>query len=302
MTDRMNALLRTAVVVGSVVLMQGTSRAQDAADPTGALFEKQCYSCHNIGSGKKKGPDLKGVLQRRDRAWLHKFIASPKSMKASGDKIAVGLFREFAPEEMPDQMLTPLQIEDFLNFIDKVTKSGKVFVPQSGQLSRPVRPGDIEAGYAYFTGKKKLAAGGPACISCHSVQGVTPLGGGTLGLDLTQANARYTNIELASILKAPAFPTMSRLFANNPLTDEEVVQVFAYLQSTKTRTPDPGRSAFAFVLIGMAGTVACLGLMNFRWRARLRTGVRKDFVAQAVERHRKNLRSADHSHRAGRDA
>lgn len=279
------------------------ARAQSPApDPAATMFEKQCYSCHNIGGGKKKGPDLKGVTDRRNRAWLHKFIAAPKDMRNSGDATAVSLFKEFAPEEMPDQLLSPDQIDQLLGLIERVSKSGKAFVPQSGRLARPVRPGDSAAGYRYFTGSRRLAKGGPACISCHSVQGGAPLGGGTMGPDLTQANLRYTDIELASILKAPAFPTMSRMFANNGLTDEEVVQVFAYLQAVRQRNPDPGRYGLGFVLLGMAGTAVTVGLMNHIWRRRLRGGVRRAFVRQAVAQRQARVRAASRSDAAGLDA
>ena len=35
-----------------------------------------CNACHSIGEGKKIGPDLKGVTERREEAWLIKFIQS----------------------------------------------------------------------------------------------------------------------------------------------------------------------------------------------------------------------------------
>lgn len=273
-------------VVGLVGCAASVGAQGQQANPAAALFEKQCYSCHNIVGGKKKGPDLRDLTKRRERRWIQKFIPAPKDMKNSGDKTAVQLFREFAPEEMPDQMLSPDQIDQLLAFIEQVSASGKAFIPQSGRLARPVRPGDAAAGYAIYVGKKGLKNQGPACIQCHSVQGVGPVGGGTLGPDLTQANTRYTDIELASILKAPAFPTMTKLFANSQLTDEEVVQVFAYLQSARQRTPDSGRYGFAFVLMGCAGAAAAMGLMSHIWRQRLRGGVRRGFVASAVAKRR----------------
>lgn len=279
------ALLLYGYVLGASVAVAG----QQKADPAATLFEKQCYSCHNIGGGNKKGPDLKGLLERRKREWIHKFVSSPKGLRNSNDPTAVSLFKQFAPEEMPDQLLTPDQVDTLLDLIARVSKSGKPFIPQSGRLSRPVRPGDAAAGYRLFIGERRLRNGGSPCISCHSVQGVTALGGGTLGLDLTQANMRYTDIELASILKNPAFPTMSRLFTNQPLTDEEVVQVFAYLQASRSRTPDVGRYGFVFVLLGIAGTVCIVVVMNHVWRRRLGQGVRRRFVAQAKDARRRRI-------------
>jgi len=40
------------------------------------LFLKNCFACHTIGSGKRVGPDLKGVEERRSIEWIGKFILS----------------------------------------------------------------------------------------------------------------------------------------------------------------------------------------------------------------------------------
>jgi len=252
------------------VFGQGEPNTNSAA----TLFEKQCYSCHNIGGGDKTGPDLSGVTNRRKRDWIHRFILSPKSMKDSGDATAVQLLKKFAPEVMPDQMLSPDQIDQILGLVEQLAAQGKTFVPQSGKLTRPPAPKDIPAGRQLFTGQRSFAKGGPPCISCHSVDQVACFGGGSLGPDLTNVNMKYSDVELASILKSPAFPTMTKLFESRQLTDEEVVQVFAYLQSVRDRTPDNRRDGFQFLGVAAAGTLALLGLMSFTWRGRLR-GVRR---------------------------
>lgn len=53
-----------------------------AGQDTGkSLFQSQgCTSCHQIaGSGGAVGPDLTHVGSRRDLAWLHEYVANPKS-------------------------------------------------------------------------------------------------------------------------------------------------------------------------------------------------------------------------------
>ncbi|MDD1749458.1 MAG: c-type cytochrome, partial [Methanothrix sp.] len=42
-----------------------------------AIFDSKCTLCHTIGGGKKIGPDLKGVTQRRAEEWIVKFISDP---------------------------------------------------------------------------------------------------------------------------------------------------------------------------------------------------------------------------------
>src|ERR1043166_7153940 len=43
------------------------------------LFRSRCSACHTIGKGDGVGPDLAGVTTRRDRAWLTRYLAAPRS-------------------------------------------------------------------------------------------------------------------------------------------------------------------------------------------------------------------------------
>jgi mono/diheme cytochrome c family protein len=263
-----------------LLLLAGIAPAQ--SPPAGAaLFEKRCYSCHNIGSGNKKGPDLKGVTERRAKEWLHEFIQTPAAVNRRGDPAAVELFKKFAPEEMPDQSLTPEEMDAILALIQDLTKKGEVFIPAGAKLSRPIVPSDVDAGLRLFTGRVALKGGGAACLSCHNLNGVGRLGGGTLGPDLTAANIKYRDPELISILQHPNFPTMTSVFATRPLTDEELVQLFALFQNAKQRNPTAPVGAtttdFKFPLLGAVALILALAGLNFVWKNRLR-GVREALV------------------------
>lgn len=64
------------------------------------LFEDWgCKACHAIGAqynqDATKGPDLKGVFQRRNPDWIKKFTKDPQSMIDSGDKDAVELHKKY---------------------------------------------------------------------------------------------------------------------------------------------------------------------------------------------------------------
>ena len=72
-----------------------------AADPAATLFRQNCMSCHTIGGGTLVGPDLKGVTQRKERAWLTAFIANPKAKLDSGDPYALELKQEARGAVMP---------------------------------------------------------------------------------------------------------------------------------------------------------------------------------------------------------
>ena len=252
-----------------------------------SLFGTKCYSCHNIGSGDKTGPDLKGVSTRRAKDWLHAFVNGPAAMNAKGDAAAQQLFAKFGATVMPDQGLTPQQIDSILMLIDDLSNKNEVFVPAGAKLSRAIMPTDVAGGSQYFTGRTKLQNGGTACISCHSIKGIGTFGGGTLGPDLTGVNLKYRDPELIAILQNPNFPTMSTIFNGHALTDEEIVQLFGLFQNAKLVNPMPATQAGVttldpkFFVIGVAAMLLILTLLNLAWRNRLR-GVREPLVRKAT--------------------
>ena len=74
--------------VGTLGLLAVNSAAQASAppsppaeaDPHVDLFARKCGSCHTVGKGVRVGPDLKDVLQRRNRAWVERFVKAPSAM------------------------------------------------------------------------------------------------------------------------------------------------------------------------------------------------------------------------------
>ena len=84
------------------------------------LFRKRCSACHTIHGDDKVGPDLAGVTERRDYAWIRGMIMSPDSMTVL-DATARDLKEEFKV-----QMVTPpyfegehaLAIVEFLRQVD----------------------------------------------------------------------------------------------------------------------------------------------------------------------------------------
>jgi cytochrome c2 len=86
--------------------------------PDGAQLFQPCSACHKIGGGRLVGPDLKGVTERRDKAWLHRFIKNSQEMVQSGDATAVKLFEEHNKVPMPPANLTDEQIDIVLAYIE----------------------------------------------------------------------------------------------------------------------------------------------------------------------------------------
>jgi mono/diheme cytochrome c family protein len=70
-------------------------RADAAMADVGAdLFGRNCTACHAVYGESLVGPNLQGVTQRRDMAWIRAMIARPDSMLAN-DSIAIALLEEY---------------------------------------------------------------------------------------------------------------------------------------------------------------------------------------------------------------
>jgi nitrite reductase (NO-forming) len=76
-------------------------------------FESKCLACHSIGQGKKLGPDLAGITKRRTDAWLTAWLASPEKLLAT-DADAKAMLKEYNNIPMPNQNLTPTEIQQYL--------------------------------------------------------------------------------------------------------------------------------------------------------------------------------------------
>lgn len=85
------------------------------------LFRTRCTSCHIIGQDDgltRQGPDLLGVVERRDRKWLERWLKEPDVMLAEKDPLAVQLFENANRLPMPNLRLEPPEIEALLEYIE----------------------------------------------------------------------------------------------------------------------------------------------------------------------------------------
>jgi nitrite reductase (NO-forming) len=81
-----------------------------------ARFESTCFACHSIGQGPKLGPDLWKATDRRPEAWIRSWLHDPETMLAHDDT-AKALLRRFNGVPMPNQNLTPAQIDELVHYL-----------------------------------------------------------------------------------------------------------------------------------------------------------------------------------------
>ena len=232
------------------------------------VFEKKCMSCHTVGGGDDVGPDLKDVSKRRDKKWLIRFIQESQSMIEEGDPVANELFVKFKKKKMPDQELTEDEVIELIKYID----SGKVKDAVAKVKSAlDANPFELENGRKLFTGEKKFAKGGAACISCHSAGNAGILGGGGLGPDLTHVYSSYSDKGLEKVLRRISFPTMVKLYKNKELSADEAYSVKSFLWSVDREEKMNYGFKKKFFFLGLVGFLLILGLFDLLWKGRIKT-------------------------------
>jgi len=97
--------------------------SENAANKGGYLFETRCGACHTVGGGESVGPDLRGVTERRDRAWLAHFIAAPNELIAQKDPTALALYKSYRELKMPNLRLTDVDVNAVIGYLEASDKS-----------------------------------------------------------------------------------------------------------------------------------------------------------------------------------
>lgn len=259
-----------------VVAFSQHAPAQDAA----AFFKQNCTNCHTIGGGRLTGPDLKDVGARKDRAWLVQFLENPKAMIDSGDPYAQKLQQEARGVVMPSIAgMTAAQAQALLDLIAAESKLPRSQFAGLQISDRPLAAQDVARGKLIFLGEQPMSAGGPACISCHTIRGLTLLGGGRLGPDLTRVYERLQGRKgLAAWLSAPASPTMAPVFKANAMQSEEILWLIALFEDSARKGGEAETTSLLnFFLLGLGGMVLGLVSLDLLWKKRFR-GVRWSLV------------------------
>ena len=89
------------------------------------LFHNRCVSCHSLGKEDGLGPGLQGVTQKRDPAWLARWIKNPDKLLAEKDPLALELYTRYKKIEMPNLKLSDTEVEALIGHMalsDKAVK------------------------------------------------------------------------------------------------------------------------------------------------------------------------------------
>src|SRR5262245_17625412 len=226
----------------------GRTAAGAELDPA-ALFATKCTCCHTVGHGQKTGADLKGATQRHSRGWLVNWIQSSERMIRDGDAAAVALFQQFRQQRMPDHDLQAPQVEALLDYL--AADGPAAAERQRLRLASSASPAEVDRGEKLFFGKVRLASGGAACASCHSLAKRQTLGA-SLAPDLSKVYVKYQDKGLSQALDRPCFPRTPSASGVKVVTEDESLALRAFLRSATLQPQERSTAAAAGIDTGGA--------------------------------------------------
>ena len=271
------------VIFPTAILLaaEGAALAQDTA----AFYRNNCAACHSIGGGPRVGPDLKDVSTRRDRAWLVRFVENAKGVVDSGDAYARNLVAKSHGVVMPAfKGLDDAKTKALLDYIDAQSKPGQPGAAAKNTDEPPFTEADVQRGKEIFLGRRPLAGSGAPCISCHTLQELSGLGGGRLGPDLTRSYERLGGrSSMKGWLSSPPTPTMQAAYRAHAFTPGEIDALLAYFEYVSKQdaahpAPKHVQPFLTTLLIGLGGSLVGLVLLDEFWRKRFRA-VRRPLVS-----------------------
>ena len=228
-----------------------------AVDGPAEYFFYRCAGCHTVGGGKLTGPDLSASTQWAD-ADLRMAV---KKMEKN-----VGVISE---EDLS-------QIVAFLKDGNVTTRINDQKQKIEAKLRAELPSPSYEIGRDLFKGRKRLAQGGPACLTCHRFANE----GGSLGPDLTPIKEKLTGVALQSAIENSSYKVMRSIYEKRKITTAESLHLAEYLSHPEKADPGSGpgaRRVIALAVGGFIGSVAWLVFMNSKRKGRARDLlVRKD--------------------------
>lgn len=238
----------------------------NAEDVAAQLFAGSCAACHTIGQGAGIGPDLLSATQRPKES----LRVSVKKMEETVGPLT---------EAQVDGLVDLLKSSDLNQRLAALAQPAAEETVAAVELPRGSEPN----GRRLFFGERPLAHGGPPCFACHAVASR----GGNLAVDLTSVQARIGPSALMSATATPPFPMMKAAYAKRQVTQQEALDLAAFLESSAIDHPSVfqpppervlpvhlGALSFAGVIFGAAGLL-------FRSR---RAGVRSRLVRDSSRR------------------
>lgn len=105
------------------------------------IYRTRCASCHTLTGNELAGalgPDLLGVVQKRDLQWLLDWMKAPDQMLKKQDPVAMALYKKYNNLAMPNMRLHKDEALELIDYIDSETQrvSGKSIQKSAGSMTK----------------------------------------------------------------------------------------------------------------------------------------------------------------------
>lgn len=256
------SLVATMVVpllLAVVVAALAPSAAAVASQGDGlSIYGEKCSSCHQPGGTGIPGsfPPLAGNPNAADPAHVDDVIRNG----LSGPIEVLG--------QSYDATMAPVELDDAERaaVVDHVVSLASAEpateASAEAEVAAPI-VGDADRGRRLFRGSDRFSNGGAACVGCHEAGDAGHWGGTALGPDLDASFATFGGeAGLSAWLAAPASPTMQPIFNDEPLTEDEIADLVAFLEVApdQDRPRSYGDALVMGGLIGVAGLIGAMAL------------------------------------------
>lgn len=129
MTRTLKMTLAAFAAIAIAVPASAAAQGSVAVDPALAKKGKSlyanrgCATCHAFGK-KLAGPDLAGVMQRRDHDWLRRWLMNTTEMIES-DSLAKAMVAEYNNTKMPNMKLQSADVDALFHYMQQETEKVK---------------------------------------------------------------------------------------------------------------------------------------------------------------------------------
>ncbi|RLD26187.1 MAG: hypothetical protein DRI70_05975 [Bacteroidetes bacterium] len=281
----MNRNTSTSYLFFFFIILSISIQAQDGE----SLFKSTCAACHRTTSKKLIGPGLANIDEKRSFEWFKNFVTSSQSVIKSGDVDAVNIFNEYNQTIMPDQAFSDAEMDAIYNYIKSVSpaKTDAAITEVVEEVEAPFEPSeeDIGLGQNLFSGIQRFENGGVSCISCHNVKNDNIIAGGGLAVDLSDVYERLGKTGVEAMITGLPWPQMKSSYQNSPITEDEALQLTAFLKDVSQERFYQRETSYQNVLLtwGVIGAIILMGVFPLFWYKRKKESVNKRIYDRQIK-------------------
>ncbi len=227
------------------------------------LYSQNCAGCHGANGQGTAGvfPPLAGNPRVQHEAYVVKAIRQG----ISGPLEIGGQTYNGMMPAMPQ--ISEADARAIAAYTSKLGGTPTAVSPEPTPI--PTDPALAARGKALFLGQTRFQNGGAPCMACHTAGNFGPMGGGSLGRDLTDLHTRLGAAGIQGVLTSIAFPVMRESYKGKPLTPEEISALTAFFARTAGQPANNNQMDIARMLFaGLIGFGGLFGVMYLFWSNR----------------------------------